>query len=82
MTDVPAVTPVTRPVEAFTVATPVVPLVQVPWPVTSANWVVEPTHTVAVPVIAATVGKAFTVLVIPELVAKQPEALVTITSTT
>ena len=82
MTDVPAATPVTKPVEASIVATPVEPLDQVPPAVASANCVVDPTHNVAVTVIADTAGKVFTVLVIPELVATQPDALVTITSTT
>ncbi len=54
MTAVPAVTPVTTP--PTTVAMPVLPLVQVPPAVASANVVVEPTHTVAVPVIGATPG--------------------------
>jgi hypothetical protein len=78
---VPAETPVTTP-ELFTVATPVEADIQ--GVVASAvaeplNAVVAPTQTLKVPVI---VGKAFTVLIIPELVAVQPDALVTITSTT
>ena len=67
----PADNPVTKPVEAPTVDTPkVLPgatlkvtLDQVPPLVASDNWVVEPTHSVDVPVIAATVGKATTVTV-------------------
>ena len=65
----PADTPVTNPVEASTVATPKGTLDQVPPFVTSANGVVEPTHTVAAPMIAATVGKAFTVATTAVLVA-------------
>ena len=59
----PADTPVTNPVE-FTVATPVLAdthgfdAAAVPEPV---NWVVEPAHTLNVPVI---VGNAFTVTVL------------------
>ena len=58
----PAVTPVTRPA-ALIIATAGVALVQVPPVVASASWVVKPTQTEAVPVIGATVGKAFTVTV-------------------
>ena len=60
ITDVPDVTPVTTP-PALIVATAGVALLQVPPAVTSANAVVEPAHTVTVPVIAA--GKGLTVTV-------------------
>ena len=67
---VPAVIPVTKPVEASTVATPNVPLDHVPPVVASASWVVEPTHKVNVPVMAAgAAGKAFTVIVLVALIA-------------
>ena len=55
----PADTPVTTPVLLTTVALAVVPLVQVPPAVTSANVIADPTHTVVAPVIAA--GPPFTV---------------------
>ena len=52
-------------------AKPVEPLVQVPPPVVLDKVVVELTHTEAVPVIAATVGKAFTVTVLSDVAAPQ-----------
>ena len=64
----PAVAPVTKPV-VLIVATAGVALVQVPPTVASANCVVKPTQTAAVPVIGATVGTALTVTVcVAELV--------------
>ena len=71
----PAVTPVTKPV-AFTVATPIGTLVQIPPLVASANWVVELTQTVNVPVIAATVGKALTVAITAVRTAVVPQTSV------
>ena len=62
ITEVPAVTPVTKP-PALIVATAGVALDHTPLAVTSANCVVNPIHAVDVPVIAATVGSAFTVTV-------------------
>ena len=62
MTDVPGVTPVTTPVPRPTVATVVVPLVQVP-PPASAKVVVAPAHTVVTPVIAAGNGNTVNVVV-------------------
>lgn len=62
---VPAVTPVTMPVEP-TVAMPVLPLVHVPPPGVPVSAVVEAAHTVSVPVM---VGVVFTVTVV---VAAQP----------
>ncbi len=59
--DVPAATPETMPDEEPTVATDVVPLVQVPPEVVFDNVVVEPAQTFIAPVIAASVGRAFTV---------------------
>ena len=76
MTEVPAATPVTTPVE-LTVATEGLALTQgvvldaVPDPV---NVVVEPTHTVAVPDI---VGVAFTTTVVTEDVVEHPDAVTT-----
>jgi hypothetical protein len=60
ITAVPAVTPVTTP-EEFTVAMPVEPLLHTPLAVAQLSVVVNWVQTVSVPVIAATVGKAFTV---------------------
>lgn len=56
MVAVPAETPVTTPVEEPTVATPVLPLLHVPNNVASSSVVVELTHTVIVPVMAAGSG--------------------------
>ena len=50
---VPGDTPVTTPVVEPTVATDVVPLVQVPPVVASANVIVEPAHTDVGPVMLA-----------------------------
>ena len=58
---VPAPTPVTRPVPS-TVAFGVLLLVHNPPPVTSLSCVVNPTHTLVVPVIDE--GKGFTVIVL------------------
>jgi len=71
ITDVPADTPVTRP-PALIVATPGVALLHTPDEVTSASCVVEPTHTVGVPVIAATVGIALTVTVSVDTLLQPP----------
>src|SRR5207248_2544157 len=60
ITDAPAATPVTIP-PVVIVAIPVETLLQVPPPVASARFVVLPTHTVGVPVIAT--GVVFTVTV-------------------
>ena len=59
MVDVPDDTPVTIPVEAPTVATPVLPLVHVPPLVPSLSVVVKPAQTIAVPVMDD--GNAYTV---------------------
>lgn len=70
---VPAVKPVTRPVDAFTVATAGEPLDQTPPLVASASWVVEPAQSVRVPVIAAgAVGSAVMVIVRVALAAGEP----------
>jgi len=63
ITDVPAVTPVTTPVEAFMVATPVVALLQVPPEVEFPRVVVNPAQTDRLPVMAAKTGNGFTVTV-------------------
>jgi hypothetical protein len=67
ITAVPALTPLTTPVEEPTVATPVLPLVHVPPAGEELSVVEEPVQTEAVPVIAA--GWVFTVTVAVE---KQP----------
>ena len=77
--EVPALTPVTAPDEAFTVAVAVLDELQVPPPVELAKVELEPTQAEAVPVIAATVGSAFSVTTTAADVAEQPLLLVTIT---
>lgn len=77
--EVPALTPVTAPEEAFTVAVAVLDELQVPPPVELAKVELEPTHAEAVPVIAATVGSAFSVTTTAADVAEQPLLFVTVT---
>jgi hypothetical protein len=67
--DVPWLTPYTTPAVS-TVATPVLPLLQVPPGTASERLVVAPTHTLSIPVIGAT-GFIFT-----ESVTKQPDGSV------
>lgn len=67
MSAVPALIPVTSPVDEFTVAILVLAVLQVPPVSASESSVVYPVHTVFIPVIAPGIG--FTVTV---LVAKQP----------
>lgn len=62
MIDVPAIIPVTSPVDGLIVATDVLELVHVPPPVTLLRDVVRPTHTEFAPVIGS--GVAFTVTVV------------------
>ena len=61
MVTVPAATPVTTPVLEFTVAMAVLLLLQLPPVVAFARVVVLPIQALSVPVIAATVGRAFKV---------------------
>ena len=61
---VPEATPVTTPVLASTVATPVLLDVHTPPVVALLNAVVDPTHTSVVPLIAATTGIGLTVTVV------------------
>ena len=75
---VPALTPVTSPVEELTIAVAVFELDHEPPVVTFSNVTVDPSHTEVVPVIAATVGKAFTVTTVAELVAEHPLLFVTV----
>ena len=65
MVDVPADTPITRPVDEPIVATGVMLLLQVPPVVASLSKVVAPTHTLAVPVIAG--GPEVTVTVVVDI---------------
>ena len=67
MVDVPAVTPVTIPLDDPIVATAVLPLLHAPPEVPLVNVVVLPMHTESVPPILA--GSAYTVTI---LVAAQP----------
>jgi len=76
---VPAVTPVTTPVEELIVATAVLLDVQTPPVVVLDNVVVDPEHTAVVPVIEATVGNVVTVTAVAALVDEQPSAFVTVT---
>ena len=62
MTDAPPVTPVTTP-PAVIVATAGVALLHVPPAVALLNVVVEPAHTLVIPVIAAGNGLTVTVVV-------------------
>jgi hypothetical protein len=72
----PAATPVTTP-EALTVAIAVLLEDQVPPAEASLRVVVEPTQTLVVPVMAATVGRALTVTPVVTAVV-QPLAFVTV----
>ena len=72
---VPAAMPVTTP--PATVAVPGALLLQVPPVAASVSVVVEPAHSLAVPVIGATAGPA-SVVHVTELAAVQPAMLVTL----
>ncbi len=76
MSELPAEIPVTTPF-ASTVATDASELDQSPPDATSDKVVVEPVHTVAVPVMASTDGIPFTVIV-SEAVCAQPFPLITL----
>ena len=72
-TETGLITPPRATIEGLlTVAIPVLALDHTPPAVASANCVVDPTHTVAVPVIANIAGKAFTVTVLVALTAGDP----------
>ena len=75
---VPALTPVTDPVDELTIAVAVFELDHVPPVVVFTKVTLEPSHTDVVPVIATTVGNAFTVTVVAELVALHPLLFVTV----
>ena len=76
---VPAVTPVTTPVEELIDATAVLLDVQTPLAVVLDNVVVDPVHTAVVPVIDATTGNAVTLTAVAALVDEHPSAFVTVT---
>jgi hypothetical protein len=75
---VPALTPVTDPVDELTIAVAVFELDHVPPVVAFATVTLDPSHTDVVPMIAATVGNAFTVTTVAALVAVQPLLFVTV----
>jgi hypothetical protein len=75
MVAVPAVTPVTVPVLP-TVATPVAVLLHAPPVAASVKPVVEPAHTIAVPVMLPADGNGLTVTVV--VAAAVPQPLVTV----
>ena len=64
ITEVPELTPVTTPLVLLTVAIPVSPELHVPPVTASLNPVVEPTHTLPVPVIADGTGLTITLAVV------------------
>ena len=70
--EVPAETPVTTPVEV-TVATAVLDEDHVPPVVADANCEFEPSHTEDAPVIAETIGRAFTVTLLTAEPEQDPE---------
>lgn len=65
----PAATPVTTPLLVPTVASVTLLLVQVPVPVAFVNVVVNPTHTLAVPLMDAGNGLTVTAAVVKQPVA-------------
>ena len=71
----PAVTPLTTPVDEFTVATAVLDDVHTPPAVAEANCVVEPVQTFVAPVIEATVGFTLTFTVIVNVDPEQDPAV-------
>ncbi len=73
--EVPADTPVTRPVPSI-VATPGVSLDHTPPAVSSASCVVDPSHTTDDPVIEATTGSGLTVIVTTAEFVQPPELIV------
>ena len=75
MVEVPAVTPVINPVVPLIVATPGVALVHTPPITVELNVVVEPTHTVAVPLKVPVLGVALIVTVLVADASAHPEPL-------
>ena len=78
MVAVPAVTPVTTPVEAFTVATTVLLLLHVPPVLLELNEVVLPTQTAWVPLKVPAFGTAETVIVRVTVASAHPPVPVTV----
>ena len=74
MIDVPALTPVTRPV-VLIVATELVTLLHTPPAARSVNWVVPVGHTVVIPEIDPALGEGLTVTTV--VAAAVPQLLVT-----
>ena len=80
MVAVPALTPVTTPVEALTVAIAVLDVLHVPPGAEEFNKVeLEPIQAEAVPVIVPALGSAFSVTTVAAEVAAQPLLFVTVT---
>ena len=77
MVATPALTPVTTPLLLFTVAVPVAALLHVPPPVVVVSVAVPPTHTAAIPLIAA--GTAYTVTIFTDA---QPAVVVNVMGAT
>jgi hypothetical protein len=76
---VPALTPVTTPVEAFTVAIAVFEVLHVPPVVAFVSVELAPIHAEAVPAIVPADGSGFSVTTVAAEVAEQPLLLVTVT---
>ena len=76
---VPALTPVTTPVEAFTVAIAVLEVLHVPPVVAFVSVELAPIHAEAEPAIVPADGSAFSVTTVAAEVAEQPLLLVTVT---
>ena len=69
----PAATPVTTPVDVFTVAAALLLLLQLPPSVPLlVNVVVEPAHTVEVPLTVPAFGRAFTLIFADSVAVPQP----------
>ena len=79
MVAVPALTPVTTPVDAFTVAIAVFEVLQVPPVVALVKVELAPIHAEAVPAIVPALGSAFSVTTVAAEVAAQPLLFVTVT---
>lgn len=75
ITDVPDVKPVIKPVAPSIVATLGLALVQVPPETVELNAVVNPAHTVVVPLKVPVLGPALTVTVLVAVTSEQPDPL-------
>ena len=74
---VPALTPCTMPVAEPTVATDVVLLLHVPPVVPSVNGVVNPIHTMGLPLMGGAISET---IALPDMVSVQPPVIVAIMS--